>query len=179
MMRLAGLLLVAVVAAFPLGARPAAPVTWLAAAAFVIGAAGVIVRSVSLVTAGASLALLTYALALLIAGPTADPLTSVVFGATLVLLPALVHAAGRADGAALGPAVLASQARQWLMVVLVGAIAAGMLTLGATALGPMLREATLPLVVVIAVLGAALTATGIVALTTGGDADAREGRRIP
>ena len=50
--------------------------------------------SVPLVTAG-PLALIAYALALLVAGPAADPLIAVALGATLVLLLALVHFAGR------------------------------------------------------------------------------------
>jgi uncharacterized membrane protein YesL len=166
MMRLAGVILVAVLVAFPLAAWPGAPVAWLAAVTFVVGGGGVIVWSVSLVTIGAALALITYTLALLIARPAADPVAAIVFGATLVVLPTLVHFAGRSHGAALGPAVLASQVRQSLVVVLAGVVAAGVLTVGAAALGPVLGGATLPIVVVIAVLGAVLTVAGVVALTT-------------
>jgi hypothetical protein len=166
MMRLAGVLLVAVLAAFPLAALPAAPFTWLAGVAFLVGGVGVIALSVPLVTIGASLALVTYALALVVARPAPAPIAAIAFGATLVVLLALVHFAGRAHGAALGSWVIAAQIRQWLMVLLAGVVAAGVLTMSAAALGPVLRGATLPTVVVTAVLGAVLTVAGVVALTT-------------
>ena len=58
MMRLAAMVLLAVLAALPLAVRPSSPpVTWLATAALVVGGVGVITWSVPLVTAAGSLVL--------------------------------------------------------------------------------------------------------------------------
>jgi hypothetical protein len=165
MMRLAALVLLAVLAALPLGVRPSTPpVTWLATVALAVGAVGVLAWSVSLVTAAASLVVIAYALALVIAAPPAESLTAIALGATVVLLLALVHFGGRVRGAMLGPAVIAAQARQWLAVVGLGVAAAVGLSAVAAPLGFALRGATLPVIVVAAALGAVLTVSGVIAL---------------
>jgi hypothetical protein len=165
MMRLAAIVLLAVLAALPLSVRPSSqPVTWLVTAALVVGGVGVIAWSVPLVTAAGSLVLIAYALALVLAGPAADPLAAIALGSTVVLLLALVHLGGRVRGAVLGPSVIASQARQWLAVVALGAVAALVLTQAAAPLGVALRSAALPVVVIAAALGAVLTVAGVIAL---------------
>jgi hypothetical protein len=165
MMRLAALVLLAAMASLPLSIRPSPlAVAWLAAAAVLIGGVGVVAWSVPMVTAAGSLVVIAYALALVVGRPAADPLTAIVLGAALVLLLALVHFAGRTRGAALGPSVLAAQARQWLAVVGLGAAVAVALTAAAAPLGAALRSAALPLVVVAAALGAILTVGGVIAL---------------
>lgn len=166
MMRLAAVVLVAVLVAIPLAVLPAAPVTWLAILAFGVGGAGVMVRSTPIVTTGASLALIAYAVALVTAGAVVDPVAAIVFGSTLVLLLALVHFAGRVHGAAIGPAVIAVQVRHWLVIVALGVVAAVGLTAGGAVLGAMLRGASLPVVVVAAALGALMTTAGVIALVT-------------
>jgi hypothetical protein len=170
MMPLAAVVLVAVLVAIPLAVLPAAPVTWLATLAFGIGGAGVIVRSAPIVTAGASLALIAYALALVMTGAVVDPLAAIAFGSTLVLLLALVHFAGRVHGAAVGGAVIAVQVRQWLVIVALGVAAAAGLTAAAAMLGATLRDASLPVVVVAAALGALMTTAGVIALVTAREA---------
>ena len=159
-------LAMAVLVAIPLAVRPAAPVTWLAMLALGVGGAGVIVLSVPIVTTGASLALFAYAAALVLAGPAVDPVAAIAVGATLVLLLALVHFAGRVRGAALGPAVNAAQVRHWLMIVALGVAVAAALTAGGVVLGPALGGASLPVVVVAAALGALMTTAGVIALVT-------------
>ena len=166
MLRLAAGVLVAMLVAIPLAVLPAAPVTWLAMPALGVGGAGVIALSVPMVTAGASLALIAYAVALVIAGPAVDPIAAVALGAALVLLLALVHFAGRVQGAALGPAVIAAQVRHWLVIVALGVAAAAGLTTGGVVLGPTLRSASLPVVVIAAALGALMTTAGVIALVT-------------
>jgi hypothetical protein len=166
MIRLAALIPVAALVAFPLGVLPAAPVTWLAMVVLVIGSAGVVLLSVPLVTAAASVALIAYALALVVAQPPVDPITAIAFGATLVVLLALVHFAGRVDGAVIGPGVLAAQVRHWLAVVALGVVVAGVLTAGGAALGLVLRGASLPMVVAAAALGALLAVASVIALVT-------------
>jgi hypothetical protein len=170
MMRLAAAGLVIVLAGFPLALVPSPPVTWLTVAALLTAGTGVVLLSVPVLTAGASLALIAYTLALLIARPAVDPLAAVGFGATLVVLPALVHFAAHARGAALGAAVLATQVRRWLATVAAGALAAAMLTTIGALLGGVLAGATLPLVVVTAALGAVLAVAGVIALTIRHDA---------
>jgi hypothetical protein len=166
MMRLAALALLAVAVAFPVSVMPAAPVTWLAILAVAVGGLGVSVLVVSLVTAAGALTLIAYALALALARPAGDPVAATGFGATLVLLLALVHFAARVHGAALGPAVVAVQIRQWLAVVAAGVVAAAGLTTGAALLGPGLVGASLPVAVVVATLGALLVVAAVIVLTT-------------
>lgn len=173
MMRLAAAVLVAVLAGFPLAVMPGAPVSWLVVLALVVAGAGVLLLSVTLVTVAGALALIAYAVALLIVRPPVDPVAAAGFGATLVVVVALVHFARRADGAVLGPAVVATQVRQWLAIVAVGVVVAAALTAGATVLGAALAGATLPLVVVAATLGALLTVAGVIALTTREDPPSR------
>jgi len=165
MMRLASLVLLAVLVALPLAGGPSTPpVTWIATVALLVGAVGVLAWSVPLVTAAASLVMIAYALALVVAGPAADPFIAIALGATLVLLLALVHLGGRVRGAFLGPAVIAAQARQWLAVVGSGVVVAVVLTAAAAPLGGALRGASLPIVVIAGALGAVLTVAGVVTL---------------
>jgi hypothetical protein len=166
MMRLAAAALVVVLVAFPMDVRPTAPVTWLAIVALTVGGAGAIVLSVSLVTVAGAFALIAYTLALVLARSPVDPIAATGFGATLVVLLAVVHFADRVRGAALGPAVVATQIRHWLAVVAAGVVAAAGLTAGGVLLGPALVGATLPVVVAAATLGALLAVAGVIALTT-------------
>jgi hypothetical protein len=166
MMRLASAILLGILVAPSLAVLPAPPVTWLAVLALVGGGAGVVALSVPLATAGAALALIAYGLALVIVRPAADPLAAIGVGATLVLLLALVHFAGRVKGAALGPSVVASQMRRWLVIVAVGVVVAVVLTAGGAMLGPALRGAALPVVTAAAALGALLTVAGAMTLAT-------------
>jgi hypothetical protein len=166
MMRLAIAALIALAVVTPLMILPAAPVTWLTVAAAATGGVGVLALSVSLVTASASLTLIGYALALSWARPAADPAVSAILGGALVLVLALTHFARRSEGALLGPGVLGGLIRHWLAIVGLGIAAAAVLTLGALVLAPLVVGASLPLVVVAAALGAALTMAGVIALVT-------------
>jgi hypothetical protein len=161
-LRVAALLLVTVLAAVPMGALAAAPVTWLGGLVLVVGGVGTLTRSNPLVTAGGSLAVMTYALALVLAGPEVDPVSALAFGAALALVLPLVHFAELVQGATVAPAVVAAQVRLWLLVVALGVAAAASLTVGATLLAPALEGARLPVVTGAAALGAALVAAGVV-----------------
>lgn len=164
MMRLAAAVLVAVLVAFPLTLRPSPPITWLAGAAVIVGGAGVVALSVPLTTAGATLALVAYALALLIVRPPFGPGAAIAFGVTLVLLLTLVHFAGRVQGAAISLRVVATQIRNWLAIVAIGIVVAVGLQAAAASLAVLLRGAALPVVVVAAALGAVLVVAGVIAL---------------
>lgn len=165
-MRTAAVILVVALGTLPLAVWPSVPVTWLAVPALVVGGAGAIVLSVPLVTVGATLALIAYALALVIAKPVIDPFAAMAFGATLVLLLTLVHFAGSAQGALVGRAVIMSQLRRSLVITGIGVLAALGLTVAAAGLAPLFAGAALPVVVVIAALGALLTGAGVIALLT-------------
>ena len=165
-MRLAAVALMAMLVGWPLAVWPSPVLVGLAVPGLVVGGAGVIARSVPLATAGAALALIEYALALVIAQPRPDPVTGIAFGAGLVLLLASVHFTGRAHGAALGPSVIRSQVRHWLAIVALGAVGATLLTVGGEALGLALRGAALPVVVAAAALGALATVAGVVGLVS-------------
>jgi hypothetical protein len=170
MLRLAAGILLVVLVAFPVAVLPAAPVTWLAVVALAVAGAGIAMLSVPIVTAGAALALITYALALIIAQPPVDPVAATGVGVDAVVLLALVQFAGHAQGALLGPAVLAGRIRQMLVVAGLGVAVTGALLTAATLLGLVLRGATLPVVVAAAALGALLAMAGLVALVTAGPA---------
>jgi hypothetical protein len=165
MIRLASVALVLVIVAFPLMVLPAAPVTWLAGAALLVGIAGAVLPVVPLATAGGSLALIAYALALVIVRPAVDPVAAIAFGACLVLLLALAHFAARVDGAAVGASVLASRVREWALVVTTGVLAAGALTAAALWLAGAVRAAP-PVVIAAAGVGVVLALVGLVSLVT-------------
>ncbi len=129
-------------------------------------AAVVLVGVLVAIPLAVGLTLIAYAVALVTAGAAVDPVAAIAFGSTLVLLLALVHFARRAHGAALGPAVVATQVRQWLVIVALGVAAAVGLTAGGVVLGSTLRGATLPVIVVAAALGAVMTTAGVIALVT-------------
>jgi hypothetical protein len=164
MMRFAPVTLMVVLVAFPLTVLPTAPVTWLAGGALLAGVAGAAVLSVALVTAGAALALVAYALALVIVQPAADPASAVTFGALLVVVLTLAQLAVRVDGAAVGASVIAGEIRRCLGVVGAGVVAAGVLAAAAAALAGALERMTLPVVVVVAAVGAVMAVGGIIAL---------------
>lgn len=153
--------LMVMLAGLPLALLPSGVIAALAALALAVGGAGVIARSVPLATAGAALALIEYAGALVIARPHPDPVTGTAFGAGLVLVLAIVHFAGRTHGAALALSVVRAQLRHWLAIVALGAATATALTLGGEALGLALRGASLPVVVATAALGALAAAAGV------------------
>ena len=169
MMRLAAVGLLALLVAFPLTVLPAAPVNWLAGGALLVGGAGVALLLVPLVTAGAAMAIVAYALALVIVQPAADPIAAITFGALLVVLLALAHLAARVDGAVIGPAVIVAQVRQWLVVVGIGVVVAGALAAGGGGLAGGLQGMALPVVVVTAALGAVLAVGAVIALVMAAD----------
>ncbi len=177
MMRLAAAALVAVLVAIPLTVLPSPPVVWLAVAALIVGGAGAVGPSVPLATAGGSLALIAYALGLVIAQPPVDPVVAIALGATLVLLLVVVHFSGRVEGAVVGRPVILSLIRHWLAIVTAGVVASAVLTAAAVALAGTLRGAALPVVVAAAALGVLLAVAGATALvTTREDPPAPDGR---
>ncbi len=164
MLRLATCGLVAVLAALPLAVEPSPFVTWLAVPALLLGLAAAVARSVPLATASAVVALIEYALALVIAREPVDVVTAVGLGVALFLLLQLVHFAGRVHGAAVSRAVLVSQLRAWLGIAVIGAVAAIVLMTTGAAFRLVLSGAALPAVVIAGALGALAASAGVILL---------------
>jgi hypothetical protein len=150
----------------PLIVLPSPYLAWLAVPALVLGVAGLIVLSVPLVTASASLALVEYALALVIRGAPVDVISAAAVGTALVLLLEAVHLASRIDGAVIGRAVVWTHVRSWLAIVALGVASSAMLAFGGTSLRLALTGTSLPLVVVASAAGALLAVGGVLWLVT-------------
>jgi hypothetical protein len=165
-LRLTAVTLMAILAGLPLSILPSPFLGALAALALAVGGAGAIAASVPLATAGGALALIEYALALVVAGPDRDPVTGTAIGVGLVLLLASIHFASLTRGAAVGYPVIRSQARHWLAMVALGTVGATVLTVGGEALALALRGAALPLIVAASAVGALMTVAGVIALVT-------------
>jgi energy-converting hydrogenase Eha subunit G len=165
MMRLVALSLVAIVVMLPMTVLPSPHLGWLAVPAFLVGGTGAVALLVPLATAGAAIALIEYAVALLIERPAPDLVIATAFGTALVLLLTLVHFAHRVHGAAVGPSVIRSEIRRWLMIVAIGGLATLALTIAGTALRFLLPDVALP-VILIAALGALVTVAGVIALVS-------------
>ena len=160
--------LVGVLVALPLVVEPSLFVAWLAVPALLLGLAAAVLRSVALATACAVVALIEYALALMIARAPVDVVTGVGVGVVLFLLLQLVHFGSRAHGAVISRAALVSQLRAWLGVAVIGALAAIALTLVGEALRLALPGAALPAVVVAGALGALAATAGVILLVMRG-----------
>ena len=164
--RLTAVALITVLAGLPLTILPSPFLGALAALTLLVGGVGAIAASVPLATAGGTLALIEYALALVVARPDPDPITATALAAGLVLLLASTHFASLTRGAAVGYPVIRSQARHWLAIVALGMVGAALVTVGGQALALALRGAALPVIVAASALGAVLTVAGVIALVT-------------
>lgn len=164
--RLVAVTLMTVLAGLPVTILPSPFLGVFAGLALAIGGAGALTATMPLATAGGALALIEYTLALAIARPEPNPIMATALGVGLVLLLALVHLARMTRGAALGAGVLGAQARHWLVVGALGALAAALFTVGGEILALALRDAGLPFVVGVATLGALLAVGGVIALVT-------------
>lgn len=165
-MRLVAILIAAALGGLPLTVLPSPVLGWLAVPGFVAGTAGVIARSVPLVTVSASLAMIEYALALVVAGAPVDVVTATGFGAALFVLLELAHLAGRMHGAAVGRAVIVLHLRHWMVIVALGAVTSVVLAIGATALRLAVAGTSLPLAVIASAVGALLAVAGVLARVT-------------
>jgi hypothetical protein len=119
MMRWLAALLGVCVVGLPLLLTPAAVVAVPAAIAAALIAAGVLLLHTPLITAGSSVALIAYGLALVLGHHAPEPLSAVAMGEALLLLIQVVHFAGRVRGVDVSSAVVAFQIRYWLRVAIV------------------------------------------------------------
>lgn len=162
MLRVFALVPLLFVVALPLSVLPDPPVSMVAAAAGLLGAAGVLLPAPPLATAGAVLALVAHAVALLITEMRPDPARGVAMGLALLLFLAGAHLAAHAARAAVGPAVLRAVLRDWLEALALAAAGAAALALAGQALAGLLHGAALPAVTVLGAVGALLATAGVV-----------------
>ena len=161
----ASCLIAGALAAIPLAIDASPFVRGLAVVVLVLWVGATALRSVPLATAACTLALVEYALALVIARTPVDVMTGAGVGLVMLLLLQLVHFRRRVHGAQVGRAVLRSQLVAWLTIAGLGAVAAVLASAG----GALLREgvlarAPLPAIVVASAIGAVATAAGVIAL---------------
>jgi hypothetical protein len=109
-------------------------------------------------------ALLEYALALAMADAPPSAARALAMGLAIMLYLAATYLARHVAPATLGPGVLRSVLRRWLEALALGAAGTAALTLTGHALAAGLRGAALPAVVIVAAVGAVLTAAGVVGL---------------
>jgi hypothetical protein len=161
-LRLLALVPLAALLALPLSVFPGPPVSLVAAAAGLLGAAGVLIAVPPLATSGAILALIAHAVALLIADARPHLTRAVAMGLALVLFLVATHLAAHAAQAAVGPGVLRLVLRRWLEALALAAAGAAALALAGQALAGLLLGAALPAVTALGAAGALLATAGVV-----------------
>ncbi len=127
---LAGLLVVVLVG-IPLLAAPSTLVGAFGLAAGALCAGGIFRLSIPLLTAGASLSLIEYALALWMSAGSPDFVGAVGVGVTVALLFQIVGFAARFQGVVVDARVLWAQARSWVGTGAASAAVAILLAVGA------------------------------------------------
>jgi len=127
---LAGLLVIVLVG-IPLLTAPSTLVGALGLAAAALCAGGIFRLSIPLLTAGASVSLIEYALVLWMPEGSPDFVGAIGIGVTLALLFQIVGFAARFEGAAIDVRALWAQARFWTGIGAASAAAAFLLAVGA------------------------------------------------
>jgi len=123
-MWLASALPVVVLVGYPLLIAPTKAVLVIGVAAMVLCALGIAARSTPVVVAGGVLALGEYALALWLSTGPPRLTGAVLFGVGLLLLLETTDFARRLRHAAMGPGVVASQVRYWVVFAALAGTAA-------------------------------------------------------
>ena len=154
----AGLLALFVVG-FPLFVAPGSGTELLGLAAATLCAGGIISLSIPLLAAGATLAVVEYAFASLVAGGPPDVLGALAFGAALALLLQTVGFAARFRGASVDPQVIRTQVRLWVGTGVAGVGVGLALAGGAGTVWLRLPSAAFP---VVAALGLVFAFAGVV-----------------
>jgi hypothetical protein len=155
---LAGLLVIVLVG-IPLLETPSTLVGGLGLAAAVLCAGGIFRLSISLLTAGATLSLIEYALALWMPAGSPDFVGAIGIGVTLALLVQIVGFAARFRGVNVDARALWAQARSWAGTGAAAAAAAFLLAVGA---GSVALRFPLPAYPAVAGLGALAVFLGAV-----------------
>ena len=160
MMRAITLIPIAVVAGVPVLMRPSSPFAGIGAAAAVLCMAGVLLRWRPLVTAGASLALMLYALALF--GARSSLVSAIVLGVSLTLLVDVSEFARRFHETAVTRPAWSRQALHWGATAILGAVTAAALASIATLIKISGPPALLPILAAVGALAALAGIAGAV-----------------
>jgi hypothetical protein len=154
MIRYLGGLLVVVLVGIPLLRAPSELVGALGAIAGMLCAGGLITLSIPLLTAGASVALAEYALALVwIASAPLDFVGAIGLGVALWLLFEVTAFAQRVRGVAVAPEVFREQARSWIATGVAIALLSGVVTIATSVVGLRLPASVYPAAVALGALG--------------------------
>ena len=130
----------------PLVASPTQFVATVAAAIALLCAVGVLLPSASIVTAGASLALVEYTLVIWRSGRPPSFFAAIGFGVLLLLLVQITDFAARFGEASSASPVVRSQVRYWCRLGGAGAVIAMLVLVLATTLAVLVRLPLAPLV---------------------------------
>ncbi len=157
---------VLILVGLPLVVLPSWIVAVLAFVAAGLCAGGIAALSVPVLTAGASLAVIEYALALSISDGPPDFVTAMVLAVALFLLLELVSFMGRLHGAAVAAPVMRSMIRYWLAIAGAGAGVVIVLTAAAAAVRLAVPVPSYPAAAAAGALGAFVAAVGVLKLAT-------------
>lgn len=172
----AAALLVLALAGLPLIVLPAPLLVPMALLSALVCAGGMAALSMPVLTAGATLAAVEYAVALWIGGRPLDVLPATVFGVLLFLLLALADFMARARGVVVTAPARTTIMRHWLALVGAAVIVVVVLVVAAAALAPLVRSLPYPAATGLGAASAVLVAIGVLKLlATTRDADSRRG----
>lgn len=157
-----------VLVGLPLVVAPSWVLAVVAAASAALAGGGIAARSVPVVTAGATLATVEYAVALWLSAGPPDILTAMVFGTALLLLVQTVEFMGRTRGAVLGVGVTAAVVRHWLAIAAAGIGVIATIAAGA-AVAMAIPLPSHPASAVVGALGAFVAAVATLKLVTTSD----------
>jgi hypothetical protein len=141
-------------AAVPLAVHPTWPVLATALAGALVCGGAVVAVSIPLLTAGATVLMVAYALALWLSRAPSGVPSAVAFAVALLLLVEVGDLHARGAGAPLGGDVLAAHVRRWLLMAAAGAAAIAGLAGLAAAVRLALAPALGPYAVALGTLGA-------------------------
>ncbi len=126
-MRAFSLVPIVILAGLPVLIHPTSGFAAVGAVAGILCAAGALGRLRPLVTAGGSLTLIQYALALALTGGRSSLPSAIVLGVALALVLDVSDFLHRFHGAVLTPPALRCQAKHWIVIALLGALTSGAL----------------------------------------------------
>jgi hypothetical protein len=160
MMRALTLIPIAVIAGVPVLMRPSSAFAGIGAAAAVLCMAGVFLRWRPLVTAGASVALMLYALALFRARSSLA--SAIVLGVSLPLVLDVSEFLRRFHGAVVTRPVWSRQARHWVATAILGVVTSAALAAVATLVKVSGPPALFPILAAVGALAAVAGIAGAV-----------------
>ena len=152
--------LVLCLAGYPVVLVPVKPVIVTASIAVALCAAGLVLRTIQLVTLGLATALAAYAIAVWLLDGPPRLIEAAIFGLVMALAVEVAEFDRRFRGAMLGAGVVAAQVRAWMASAGAGGIATCVLLIAAGLVGSIV---VLPWTPIVAALGAVIVIGAAVA----------------